>query len=97
MGIYVRVVDGVAHAGLGSQVADNLGLEAADDSSDGLGVADVQFVGGEAGAGNQLGMPGALERDGVVGVEVVHSVDLVPLRQQPLAEVHADEPGRSGY
>jgi hypothetical protein len=91
-----RVVDRVAHAGLGGQVDDALGAAGADQLHHRRVVGDVQADHGEARPAVETGGAGGLEGRVVVVVEDVDADHRLAAVEQALGHVHADETRGAG-
>jgi len=91
-----RVLDAVAHAGLGGQVDDGAGPGGGDGGLQGGVVFQQGFGGGELGVLAQQGVAGLLQAHVVVVGHAVVAVDGVALVEQQLGQVKADEAGGAG-
>ena len=91
-----RVHEGVAHAGLGRQVADAPRLVRLEQFAQSIRVAKVGLDPAVAFARLQQGVPVPLELDRVVVVEIVQPDDLVPVVQQRRGNMVPDESGCPG-
>ena len=89
------MVDAVAHAGLGGQMDDGAGTGSGDGSLQGGVVLQHGLGGGELGVLAQQVVTGVLEADVVVVGHAVVAVHGVPLVEQQLGQVEADEAGGS--
>ena len=86
----------VAHAGLGGQVDDGIGLDFGEQLGSGLGIGEVQAQQREiARLFAHPVDPRLLEGGVVVVVEVVHADHPVPVAQQARCAMRADEAGGS--
>ena len=96
LGVGVRVVDRVAHAGLRGQVQHALWLPVAQGGLHARQVGQVLLDEAEVGVAGQLREPVALELDVVVGRQIVDADHLVAAFEQAQCGVHADETGTAG-
>lgn len=94
--VCVRVLDGVAHPGLGGQVHDTVKALLSKQPGHAFAVGNVQFDEAETWLALQTRETVMLELRRVVVVEVVKTDHLVASRQQQLADMHADEAGSAG-
>ncbi len=92
----VRILDRVAHAGLGGKVDDAIEFLVGEQLLDARTVGDVELDEAEVGMRLQLRQTCFLERDFVVVVEVVDADHFVAARQQAQGGAHADKPGGAG-
>ncbi len=93
VGVGVRVLDRVAHAGLGGEMDDVAEAVGVEQPRQRRAVGEVDSLEGEAGVPAQLVEPGLLQGRVVVGAEVVDADDGDARAQQPLGQVEADEAG----
>ena len=89
-----RVLDGVAHSGLGCKVDDPVEAFRLEKGGECLPVCDVAKPEIEIRA--EFGQPRAFQRNGVVVVEVVDTDNRVASFEQPPAQVEAYESGCAG-
>src|SRR5690606_18525913 len=97
-GVVEWMFDRVPHPRLGGQVQDVAEARLLEQAADRLGVRDVEPRELEAFGARMpanVGDPVFLERNRVVGVQVVDTVDAVAALEQGDARMHADEAGRS--
>lgn len=80
--IGVRVLQGIANAGLGSQVDDLVEFLGGEQCFHSDPVTDIEFDEAEVGMAGQPGQPAFLEADVVIVIHVVEADDLVAPRQQ---------------
>src|SRR5882672_3625539 len=80
--IAVRILERVAHAGLGAEVHDALEFLAREELGHARLVGEVELHETKAALAVQLRQARALERDVVVVIEVIQSDDLIAARQQ---------------
>ena len=81
----------MAHAGLGGEVDDDLGLPGDDARLQGVVIGDVELLEGKAVARGQAVEPSLLQRRIVIGSQVVDAENLHAPRQQRLCDMKADE------
>lgn len=91
IGIAVRIVEGVAHAGLGGEMHDALRAFLGEQIGDGGAVGEVGFDEAEIGESRQAVEPGVLKRDFVVVVDVVEADDGIAPLEEHARGVEADE------
>ena len=96
LAVGLRVLDGVAHPGLGGQVDDAVEALAREKRVQPGTVGDVEPLEREARLRPQARQARFLQRRLVIGIEVVDAHDRVAARQQPLGDVHSDEAGGAG-
>lgn len=96
--IGVRIDERVANPRLGAQVDDRLDHLVVQRSLNRVHVRKVQFMEGEEPAMSLMQRiePGALERYGIIIIEIVDADDGMTLRHQPVGDVHTDEAGCAG-
>ena len=94
--IGVRVVDRVAHAGLGGQVRHGVEAMPGKERRDPFAGSHIQLDKLKPGKGRQPGKARPLETDVVVVVEAVDADHPVAALQQGSAQCGAYEPGRAG-
>ncbi len=92
----VRVLQRIAHAGLGGQVDDDVETLVLEEPLHALPVGQVEPGELEAGPPLELRQAVLLQLDAVVGVQVVETDHPRAAVQQALGEMKADEPGRTG-
>ena len=97
VGVGVRVLDRVAHAGLRREVHDAADRGACEQRFHRRAVGEVDAREAESLARREAREARLLERRVVVRVQVVEADDLVAAREQPLADVVADEARRAGH
>ncbi len=86
-----RVLDGVAHTGLGGEVDDALGLVSGKGRFDSAAIGEVDAQMGIAGVLGVAGQPRFLDNRIVVVVVVVDADDCIAALKQPQNEGGADE------
>jgi hypothetical protein len=96
LGVGVRVFDRVADAGLGREVDHAARALALEQLRHGHPVADIDARELEPRSGVQAVEARLLQREVIVGAQVVASQDPLAPFQQALGDVVADEPGRAG-
>jgi hypothetical protein len=92
----MRILQRVAHTGLGRQIDDPLRPLGGEQGGDAVAVGDVEPGKPEARIGRQARQARFLQRHVVVVVEVVDPDHFVAARQQTLADMHADKSGGAG-
>jgi len=92
------ILEAVAHAGLGAEVDDVVGLEVIVEPVEGLGVGEVGLHEAERLELLELLEAGALQLDRAVVVQIVHAQHLAVLRpREARTDVVTDEPGGAGH
>ena len=96
--IGVRVDQRITDTGLRAEVNDRLDHLIMQRRLDGGHVREIQFVEGEepAMALAQRIEPRAFQRHGIIIVKIVDAHHGMALRHQPVSDMHADEPCRTG-
>jgi hypothetical protein len=96
VGIGVGIDQGMAHAGLRREMHDVRKAVDCEQPRHGLAVGNVDPFEPKGGKRLERRDPCLLQGRIVVGVEIVDTHHIMPIRQQPPGNVHADEAGRSG-
>ncbi len=97
VGIGMRVLDRIPHAGLRREVHDAADLGTCEQRFHRRPIGEVHAREAESLARREARKARLLERRVVVRVQVVEADHLVAAREQPLADVVADEPRRAGH
>ena len=92
--VNMRVFDRVADAGLSCEVTCGVKFMLAEYSRKQRQIAQVAFISAISGVGVEEGVAIALERNGIVVVEVVQADNFVALVKQRLRHMHPNESGR---
>jgi hypothetical protein len=85
----------VPHAGLCGQVDDDVKLSRVKDAPQLFAIRKIAFLKLEPVPRDQSVQSISFQRDGIIGVEIVESDDLVAAVQQCGTDVHPDKAGRS--
>ena len=93
--IGARILQAVAHPGLGGEMNDHVGTKLGVDARKLFSVLEHQLLGGEMRRLQQDCVTAPLERDVVVRRHAVDPDHVVAGLDQPLGDVEADEAGRS--
>ncbi len=93
--IRVRILDRVAHAGLRGEIDDALRLEFRERFFDGGAIFERRFHEPKARMRREPRETRFFQLHVVIGVEVVEAEHLIAARQQPFAQVRADEARRA--
>ena len=94
--IGARVLDAVAHAGLGREMDRDLGRGLGHTAGEPRGVLEHQLAGGEFRKLSENLMAPALERLVVIGGDAVDPQHRVPIGEQAPRQMEADEAGGAG-
>ena len=96
VGVIVRLVNGIAHTGLGGQMQHLSWSNFCKQTGHAIAIGYIQLYKAKIGKGAQLIEPRLLECHVVVVVEVVDANHGHALREQSLGAVHADKAGSAG-
>ena len=96
IGVGVRVVQRVAHPGLGGQMNDARKAPLGKECRHAAAVSQIQLLEAEIAMRGETGQTRLLEAHLVVVVQVVDAGDLMTGGQQPLGHMVSDKAGRAG-
>ena len=94
--IGMRILQGMAHAGLRREIHDGIVMVGRKQFGHGLAVGDIQTAKAKPRLGLKTRKPRLLELHRVVIVQVINAGHGIPTREQPVGKRRADEPGGPG-
>jgi hypothetical protein len=89
--VHMRILERVAHAGLGREMDDALRPFALEELCHSPSVGNVELDEPETGLRCKLRQPGLLQGNIVVVVEIVQPENVVAANEEPLRDMHSDE------